>query len=1504
MNKLSQFWKFISQNGLTSSLNTSFQRTIILSNRIAALLLITSVFLIISSELHSPGYIIKNTGAVRLVIIIIISIFSFFLIRYKQYLLAKISITFLPVFFLIYYPLLNHHVINEYFLWAPFAIAALSIKPHLLFDTHKEKWSFYVSLFYFFVLIVITDLLLIELAPPTLEIIPIIEKNYIYYKIASSGTFIFLQFTILYLVSLNKKSQKKLEKEVSESTSQLKESQERIEKLINNVPDGAMFIGYTDHKGNALNFSYASELFERITGVSTKEITSDAKNLFSQIHPDDLPKVIEHQKEQGKRLENFDMIFRLEHKKTKEQKWIHSHANPQQLADDTIMWDGIAIDVTKHKNTEKKLKQSTSLLNAIIENIPFDIWAKDPAGKVILQNKASKKIWGDTVGKFAKDKDNLKKYDKEWTQRNKQVMQGRIINNEQVYEINNEERVVDSIVCPIYIEEKVTGVLGINIDITERKKIETKLRVSRDRLSFALIATNDGLWDWNLKTGEAYFSDRYYSMLGYEPGEFEGNYKNWRKLLHPDDLEAAETNLNNHLEDKCEMFEIEFRLRTKNNKWKWILGRGRTMERDAQGNPVRMVGTHIDISERKKAEERIKNSEQNFRNIFEQAVDGILIGNEKGEIINSNKGFKLLTGYSLFDIKNQHISYFFPKHILNEKPLRFDLLKQGKSVINERVIKNKQGKNIPIEMHSKLLSDGRYQTFIRDISERKKAEEQLKQINQELLSAEEELRASNEQLENKNEQLQKANKQLKISEQKFIKIFQVGPSLSFICSLDNNEIIDINDSFLTKTGYERGDLKGKKITKTQLFDDNEYREINQLLIQNKKYQNQDIRLTTKSGQIIQCIASAEIIEIQNQQAVIHIFNDITARMEAEKKIKQRNELIKNIQKGIATKIGKDFFKTTIQQLANVLNADYTFIGEINLPDKKTINTLAYYKKGIFADNFEYKIKNTPTEQLLNGTIYFCLKTINQKFSDDDLLKQMNAEGYIGSPLFNSQGKVIGVLVAIFEKPVENEELGKQMLEIFSARAGTELERTQTERALIESENKYRELFESANDSIVLAKDDILVDCNQKTLKIFEASREEILGKTLFDVSPEKQPDGELSKKKGLKKIRAAEIGHPQRFEWVHKTMKGRNFIAEITLNKVTINQAYYFQAIIRDITRQKEIEQEINQHRNHLEELVEERTEEIQELNTELLQTNEQLQKANTRLEKQKKVLENALKKLRKTQSQLIQSEKMASLGVLTAGLAHEINNPVNFISSGMEGIKVTLDSIQLIVKQIKKITPENYQKIIKELDELKKETEFEYLTQNAEQVINNTFRGIERVSEIIKGLQTFSRLEVDEVQPTNVYEIIDSTLTILHHQYKKRIEIIKNYNKIPLIKAIPGKLNQVFMNIISNAIQAIDGKGKIFITTDSIKQNKFIRITIKDTGKGIPPESMEKIFEPFFTTKPVGKGTGLGLAISYNIIKQHQGKITVQSDDTGSTFIIELPEKLNIPTGENENNS
>ncbi|MEG3841885.1 MASE1 domain-containing protein [Microcoleus sp. herbarium14] len=331
-----------------------------------------------------------------------------------------------------------------------------------------------------------------------------------------------------------------------------------------------------------------------------------------------------------------------------------------------------------------------------------------------------------------------------------------------------------------------------------------------------------------------------------------------------------------------------------------------------------------------------------------------------------------------------------------------------------------------------------------------------------------------------------------------------------------------------------------------------------------------------------------------------------------------------------------------------------------------------------------------------------------------------------------------------------------------------------------------------------------------------------------------------------------------------------------------------------------------------LENRVEERTSALQQANcqltTEIAERKEieaAMRRSEAALKKETQELQATMQKLRATQAQLIQTEKMSSIGQLVAGVAHEINNPVNFIHGNLSYLdEYTSGLLELVeIYQASNVEP------LPDIQDKLEQLDLEFLSADISKILQSMRMGTERIRDIVLSLRNFSRLDESELKKVDIHEGIDSTLTILQHRLRatsKRpeIQVVKNYEKLPSIECCPGQLNQVFMNIISNGLDAIEEgdrqncpetlqakTGEICITTEVIEGDR-IKIRVADNGIGISETIQSRLFDPFFTTKPVGQGTGLGLAVAHQIVvEKHRGTIEVNSRSGGGTeFAIALP--------------
>lgn len=403
------------------------------------------------------------------------------------------------------------------------------------------------------------------------------------------------------------------------------------------------------------------------------------------------------------------------------------------------------------------------------------------------------------------------------------------------------------------------------------------------------------------------------------------------------------------------------------------------------------------------------------------------------------------------------------------------------------------------------------------------------------------------------------------------------------------------------------------------------------------------------------------------------------------------------------------------------------------------------------------------------------------------------------------------------------------------------------------ERNYREIFNSASDAIFIHDlDGKIIDVNNSMLKIYGYSREEIDSIDISKLSSERKNYTFLQAQNYFQK--AIESG-PLVFDWQAKKKDGEIFWVEISLKKLNIAGKDRILGIVRDINERKENTLQLELYRNHLKQLVFERTKELEQANEKLIVSNENLAF-------QKEELITTLNKLKETQDQLVISEKMASIGILASGVAHEINNPLNFIQGGLIGI-------------------ENYF-----------EEEIPEHMENVKPLLEGISIGVKRAANIVTSLNHYSRTDKSKTEECNLHKIIDNCLIILNNQMQNKIQVNKEYCRENLsIIGNQGQLHQVFINLLVNSVQAIKDKGNIKIKTEI--ENNNIKVSIKDNGVGISEENLSKIFDPFFTTKEVGKGTGLGLSISNIIIEEHKSKIYFNSEiNKGTEVIIIFPLK------------
>lgn len=458
------------------------------------------------------------------------------------------------------------------------------------------------------------------------------------------------------------------------------------------------------------------------------------------------------------------------------------------------------------------------------------------------------------------------------------------------------------------------------------------------------------------------------------------------------------------------------------------------------------------------------------------------------------------------------------------------------------------------------------------------------------------------------------------------------------------------------------------------------------------------------------------------------------------------------------------------------------------------------------------------------------------------------------------GVITPLFVGLFFVVIITTMLNENREEVHQ-RKMAEDEMRKTNEALRESEEKFRSISASAQDAIIMLDENgAITFWNRAAETIFGYPADEAIGKDMHALcAPERFHDAYRDASVGFKETgQGAAVGKTLELAAIRKG--GEEFPIEISLSAVRHMDKWLAIGIVRDISERKHGEQKAQSNAE------------------DLTRTNRELQALNAKLEQ--------------AQNQLLQSEKMASIGMLAAGVAHEINNPIGFIKSNMQSLRRYVEDLLRVLNAYEKIEasmPE-FGASFSELHELQEKLRFDDEKQDILVLISESQQGVERVTKIVLDLKNFSHMESqDQWIIGDIHQGIESTLNVIWNELKYNCEVRREYGVLPQVECLLSQLNQVFMNLLVNAAQAIETKGIITIRTGTEDDTVWIEIT--DTGKGIAPENLGHIFDPFYTTKPVGKGTGLGLSVSYGIIQKHHGRITVESlPGKGTTFRIWLP--------------
>jgi PAS domain S-box-containing protein len=423
-------------------------------------------------------------------------------------------------------------------------------------------------------------------------------------------------------------------------------------------------------------------------------------------------------------------------------------------------------------------------------------------------------------------------------------------------------------------------------------------------------------------------------------------------------------------------------------------------------------------------------------------------------------------------------------------------------------------------------------------------------------------------------------------------------------------------------------------------------------------------------------------------------------------------------------------------------------------------------------------------------------------------------------------------------------------------------RKRAEEILRQSEEKTRMIVETAQDAFIsMDSDGKITGWNEAAERTFGWTRQEAIGRVLADtiIPPQYRELHENGLAKYLQTGEGAVLN--QRIEISALFRDGHEFPVELIISPLRAGNVVTFNAFVHDITDRKRAAAALQESNQQLAQSVESERE--------------------------------AYQQLKSTQSQLVQSEKLAGLGQMVAGVAHEINNPLSFVSNNVAVLQRDirgLTDLLALYSQADQLIGEKNKQLLDEIADLSERMDLAYTKQNMKELLERSREGLRRIQQIVKDLRDFARLDESDLHEIDLNAGIESTVNIVHGKAKKkRVQVDLQLAPLPMVSCYPAKINQVVMNLVTNAIDASPEGGKVTVRTEP--HDSTVRISVSDTGKGVPREIRGRIFDPFFTTKPIGEGTGLGLSISYGIVHDHGGQISVESEiGKGSRFIVRLP--------------
>ena len=923
-------------------------------------------------------------------------------------------------------------------------------------------------------------------------------------------------------------------------------------------------------------------------------------------------------------------------------------------------------------------------------------------------------------------------------------------------------------------------IIQIVSDFTERRIAEKSLQESQDkliqnerRLSYALSATSDSIWEWDYISGKTYYSSRWYEMLGYEDQELEMSFDTWKNLCHPDDYQSTIKKITSVLDDpKSKGYNAEFRMLQKNGNWVWIQGRGNVVKRDEDLKPLLLSGTNTDISERKRNEEILRESEAQFKALFENASDGIIYLSTKTEIVDLNNSFANMHGYTVEEMKKMRLKDLDIENITEVSKERIRRTLDGENLKFNVKHLHKRGHIIDLEVSTCLVSfenQNLITAFHRDITERKRAEEAL-------------------------------NK----SESRLRTLINSTPDI--ICFKDGQgRWLIANDADLELFCLKNVDYLGKTDLELSEFTAPIYKDafLNCANSDEKAWQAKIISRGEETITKVDGIKKVyDVLKIPvfeddgNRRGLVVLGRDTTEKKLTEEALLENEKRLKDAQR--------------IGQLGSL---DWDLNTNLLILSDESFSIFGFNQKEnpVSIERILERVHPSDTQRV-NQALKSALAGKESYDIEHRILRPSGEERFIQATaeLFNDQdGNPVRILETIHDIT----------------------ERKKAERDLAETKILLNAAFNQSPVPMGLASvpDYKFRMINNAAAEFLKIDASEYIGKSLDKISitwKDMSPEG--------KELNASELPMPLALNGIStKNMEIMVLREDNTIRWEIISGTPIFNEegtliagmiVFPDITERKLVEKD-------------------------LIETNIKLEKTMVKLEE--------------TQRQIVQQEKLRSLGQMTSGICHDINNSLTPI---MGYIDLLRDDEDLMKRN---------------------EKEFNMIIKSTK----NIARTIDRLKDFYK-----NKLSEENLYEKDINKIIMNTIELTAHRWKNMaestglvIEIKTDFQMdLPTVRIDESEIMEALTNLILNACDAMPDGGTLHFKTTQIVDKISIELT--DTGIGMDAETLEHCIEPFFTTKG-NQGTGLGLSMVYGVIERHEGEIMIDSHkNNGTTVKIILP--------------